>query len=137
MATEKEIKKELEIALKEVGLIKPKFDKKTNCWVFSHKLYPVSYGGETPEEVIKNYPLYLREFIKHRIDGCLAESIESRTYGRGGRRPGAGRPKGTTKEAKTRMYVPIPFAEWIRKPENLKWIGSKDNLKKLDRLIHG
>ena len=86
----------LVIALKEIGEIKPVFDKKCKEWVFSHELYPVEYGGETPEEVIKNYPLYLKEFIKQRLDHNLAPFVEKKTKGRGGYRPGAGRPKGTT-----------------------------------------
>lgn len=52
MATAKEIKKHLEIALNEVGKIKPWFDKDVNEWVFSNSNYP---GGESAEDVIKNY----------------------------------------------------------------------------------
>ena len=55
MATAKEIEKELAIVLKEVGLIKPWFDKETNSWVFSHKLYPVACEGSSPEDVIERY----------------------------------------------------------------------------------
>ena len=137
MATAKEIEKELAIALKEVGRIKPWFDKETDSWVFSHKLYPVECDGETSEDVIERYPLYLKEFLKHRLCGRLAAHVEAKTHGKGGYRPGAGRPKGTTKEPKERVYVPIAFAEWIRKAGNLSWIGSEDNLRKLDRLVHG
>jgi len=138
MATAKEVEKELAIALKEVGPIKPWLDKETNSWVFSHKLYPVECDGETPEDVVERYPLYLKEFLKHRLEGRLAVHVEAKTHGKGGRRPGAGRPKGTTKEPKERMYVPTQFAEWLRKEtENLNWIGCKDNIRKLDRLVHG
>ena len=82
-------------------------------------------------------PLYLKEFIRHRLEGRLAAHVEAKTHGKGGRRPGAGRPKGSTQEPKTRVYVPLPFAEWMRKAENLNWIGCKNNLRKLDRLVHG
>jgi hypothetical protein len=138
MATAKEIEKELAIVLKEVGPIKPWFDKETDSWVFSHKLYPVECDGETSEDVVECYPLYLKEFLQHRLEGRLAAHVEAKTHGKGGCRPGAGRPKGTTKEPKERMYVPIQFAEWLRKEaENLNWIGCKDNIRKLDRLVHG
>jgi hypothetical protein len=119
MATKKEIEKELEITLKEIGKITPVYDKRFKEWVFSHELYPVEYAGKTPEEVIKNYPLYLEEFIKHRLDNNLAPSVEKRTKGKGGYRPGAGRPKGTTGEVKKRVYLPEKIADWIRIPEHL------------------
>jgi hypothetical protein len=35
--------------------------------------------------VIKNYPRYLKEFIKERLDDNLAPLIEKKTKGRGGR----------------------------------------------------
>ena len=119
MASAKEIDKELAIALKEVGKIKPKFDKKTNDWGFSHKAYPVECGGSTPEEVIKNYPLYLREFIRHRVEGNLDPLIEKRTKGHGGRREGAGRPRGTAGEHKVRIYLREDLAMWLKNKENM------------------
>ena len=52
MASTKEIKKHLNIALEEVGEIKPRFSKNFNAWTFSHKKYPdVEYVGESAEEV--------------------------------------------------------------------------------------
>lgn len=75
MATKKEIEKHLKIALEEIGAIKPWFDEEVDAWVFEHKSYPVGYGGETKEEVVKNYPKYLREFIKQRLNSNLAPSI--------------------------------------------------------------
>src|SRR6267378_2076703 len=98
MATKKEIARHLKIALKEVGEIRPWFEKEVNAWVFEHKSYPVGYSGDSKEEVIKNYPRYLREFIKQRLNDNLAPSVEKRTKGRGGKREGAGRPRGTKKE---------------------------------------
>lgn len=35
---------------------------------------------------------------------------------RGGYREGAGRPKGTTKEPKERVLLPIDVAKWIKNP---------------------
>ena len=69
-----------------------------NEWILSHLDYPIEYGGESSEEVIQNYPRYLREFIKHRLDGNLSLLTEKKTKGHGGKREGAGRPTGTLKE---------------------------------------
>ncbi|HEX2583164.1 MAG TPA: hypothetical protein VHL30_03515 [Chlamydiales bacterium] len=115
MATKKEIESHLKTALKEVGEIKPWFDEEVNAWVFEHKAYPVGYGGESKEEVIKNYPKYLREFIKQRLNDNLAPSVEKSTKGRGGKREGAGRPKGTKKEPKERIYLPLDITNWVNK----------------------
>jgi hypothetical protein len=72
MASKKEIEEHLKIALDEVGKIKPWFDKDVNAWVFSHHSYPVEYAGDSREDVIKGYPLYLREFIRQRLNHNLA-----------------------------------------------------------------
>jgi hypothetical protein len=117
MATAKEIKKHLNIALKEVGEIKPWFDEDFNTWVFSNKNYPdVEYSGDSPEEVVKNYPLYLRDFIEERLNNNLAPHIEKATKGHGGRREGSGRPKGTKKEPRKRIYVATDVADWLETP---------------------
>lgn len=126
MATKKEVDDHLKIALKEVGDIKPKFDKKINAWIFSHRLYPVEYAGNSPEEVIKNYPKYLREFIKHRLDNKLAPVMEKMTKGHGGKRQGAGRPTGSKKNPTTTIRIAIPVAKWI-----------KDHKKDLQDLLSG
>jgi hypothetical protein len=84
MATKQEIKKHLEIALKEIGEINPWFDDDVNEWIFSHPNYPVEYGGNSPEEVIKNYPKYIQEFIKQRLNDNLNPLIEKKTKGHGG-----------------------------------------------------
>lgn len=114
MATKKEIEEHLKIALKEIGKIKPWFDCQVQEWIFSHPLYPVEYGGETQDEVIKNFPKYMREFIKWRLDDQLSDVNERMTFGHGGKRKGAGRPLGTTKEQKTRIYMPNDLAQWFR-----------------------
>lgn len=113
MATKKEIESHLKIALAEVGEIKPWFDKEVDACVFEHKAYPVGYSGESKEDVIKNYPKYLREFIRQRLNDNLALSVEKRTKGRGGKREGSGRPKGTKKEAKERIYLPTDITSWV------------------------
>lgn len=123
MATKKEIKEHLKIALEEVGKIKPWFDKEVDCWVFSHENYPVEYGGDSIEEVIENYPKYLMEFIKHRLEGRLSPINEKETKGRGGYREGAGRPKGSKSANPTKQIrVPADIAEWLKYPETITYL---------------
>lgn len=114
MASRKEIKEHLEIAIKEIGTIKPWFDKEVNEWIFSHPNYPVEYGGESSAEVIENYPKYLSEFIKHRLDNKLNPLTEKKTKGHGGKREGAGRPKGSLKKPSQRVTLPSDLASWLK-----------------------
>jgi hypothetical protein len=117
MATqeEKEIESHLALALEEIGEIKPWFSKDFNAWIFSHRLYPVEYAGDTREEVIQNYPLYMKEFIKHRLQNRRSPLMENKTKRHGGKRAGAGRPKGS-KEEKERIYVPKDIARFLKRP---------------------
>lgn len=117
MAAKKEIGAELEIALDEVGKIRPWFDKSAKEWVFSHPLYPVEYAGESKKDVIENYPKYLREFIKHRLNQKVDALVERKTKGRGGKRSGAGRPRGTKSEKTKTVRVKIYVAHWIKEHE--------------------
>jgi hypothetical protein len=64
--------------------------------------------------VIENFPKYMREFVKQRLNDNLADTVEKRTFGHGGKREGAGRPKGTIKEPKERVSLPVDLAEWFR-----------------------
>ena len=115
MAAKKEVEKHLKIALKEIGKIRPRFSKSYDAWIFRHPLYPdVECAGDSPEEVKKNYPLYLREFIKQRLNQNISNIAEKKTKGRGGRRKGAGRPKSSRKIAKTRIYVPVALASELK-----------------------
>jgi hypothetical protein len=86
MATKKGIEEHLKKALDEVGKIKPWFDEDVNAWVFGHPNYPVEYAGDSKEEVTKGYPLYLREFIRQRLNKNLASFVEKQTKGHGGKR---------------------------------------------------
>ena len=52
--------------------------KAVDAYVFEHPAYPVSYEGESEEEVIKGYPKYLREFILHRLDDKLHPLMEGK-----------------------------------------------------------
>jgi hypothetical protein len=120
MATKKEIDEHLQIALEEIGNIAPWFEKDVDAWVFSHKKYPdVEYGGESASDVIENYPKYLREFLKHRLNDNLTSRAEKKTKGRGGKREGSGRPAGTKKEPKKRVYLPKDVADWFEKPSSI------------------
>lgn len=118
MTTKKEIAIHLKSALMEIGEIKPWFNLDFDTWVFSHDLYPVEYSGDTKEEVIKNYPLYLKEFILHRLNDNLPPYMESKTKGHGGKSIGAGRPK-RKEEEKVRVYLPKDIAHWIKHPETI------------------
>ena len=110
MATIKEeLEKHLSIALQEIGEITPWYQEDVGCWIFEHVNYPVSCGENTPEAVKEKYPLYLKEFLLHRLQDRLDPLTEKAVKGRGGARKGAGRPK---KEEKTRTKT-------IRLPENL------------------
>ncbi|NGX53903.1 MAG: hypothetical protein K1000chlam4_00624 [Chlamydiae bacterium] len=120
MASKKEIEKHLKIALKEIGEIKPRFNRSVGEWIFKHSLYPVECGGDTKEEVIKNYPLYLKEFIAERLNANLNPRTEKKTRGRGGKRAGSGRPKGTAKLRKKRVYIPEDIAPWLKDPHNIE-----------------
>jgi hypothetical protein len=119
MATKKEIKEHLKTALEEIGQIEPWFDSDYNTWVFSHTLYPVEYSGDTKEEVIENYPLYLKDFIEERLKDNLSPITERKTKGRGGKRIGSGRPLGSTKEPKKRVSLPSDIADWIVMPDTI------------------
>lgn len=120
MASREEINEHLEIALKEVGKIKPWFDENFQVWVFSHKKYPdVDCAEDSEAKVIKNYPRYLKEFIKHRLDNNIDPKTEKATKGHGGKRMGAGRPVGTKKEPTKRVTLPKDIADWIESPSSL------------------
>jgi len=79
---EEKIESQLKLALTEVGKITPWYSQEFKAWVFSHELYPVEYSGDTKEEVIQNYPLYLKEFILHRLNDKLSPLMENKTKGR-------------------------------------------------------
>jgi hypothetical protein len=108
---EKDLTKELKIALTEIGSIKPWFEKEYKTWVFSHPLYPVECEGISSEEVIKKYPKYLAVFIEHRMQGRIDTINEKKTKGKGGYRPGAGRPIGSIKEPTKQVRLPIDIAQ--------------------------
>lgn len=114
MNPEKLLANEYKKALKEIGEIKPWWSEEDQLYVFEHKAYPVvDYLAKTPEEVIEKYQLVLQDFIAERLNSNIAEPIERITSGRGGSRPGAGRPKGTTKPPTLRKRLPADIARWL------------------------
>jgi hypothetical protein len=84
----KEIKEHLKIALKEIGEIKPWFDKKFNLWIFEHPAYPIGSEGSSPNEAVEKYHSYLEDFITERLNDNLAPFVEKDTKGHGGKRKG-------------------------------------------------
>lgn len=109
-----EVVADVKEALNQIGEIKPWFDEDMRCWIFEHPDFPESYGGESSAEVKKGYPLYLANMFQARIEGNLAPYVEKKIRFRGGVRPGAGRPKGTKGEPKTRIYVPTRLLKEIQ-----------------------
>jgi hypothetical protein len=101
-------------ALEQIGEIKPWFDKDVDAWVFEHPDFPESYAGDSEAEVIKGYPYYLAQMFEEQIKGNLAPQVEGKIHMRGGKRPGAGRPVGTKKEPKTRIYVPTRLLKEVQ-----------------------
>ena len=117
-----QLKQELSKALKEIGAIEPEWDDDVQSFIFEHPAYPVRYAGDSEQEVIQNYPLYLQDFIEERLKGNLAPFVEKLTSGRGGKRAGAGRKKGSIKAEPSKMVrVPVDVAQWLKaKPENIE-----------------
>ncbi len=127
MATKSEIKKEVKIALSEIGTITPWFDKDFKVWIYSNPLYPIECEGKNAEEVIEKYPKYLEVFIEHRMKEKLDVINEKKTKGKGGARPGAGRPVGSTKETTKQIRVPVDIAAWLNHP------GTIDHIRQMIR----
>ena len=75
----------------------------------------MEYAGDTKEEVIQNYPLYIEEFIKYRLQGRLSPLMENKTKGHGGKREGAGRPRGSKTDS-VRVYLPKDIANLLKEP---------------------
>ena len=82
----------------------------------THPYPDVEYAGDSQEEVIKNYPKYLKEFIKHRLDNNIDPRVEKATKGHAGKRERSGRPKGTKKGPTKRETLPKDVADWIESP---------------------
>ncbi|MEB3245994.1 MAG: hypothetical protein VKJ06_08440 [Vampirovibrionales bacterium] len=124
---------ELKKALQEIGPINPWFDEAVSAWVFEHPAYPESASGNTPEATIEAYQQVLAQWLQQRMAGRLAPYVEAKatgTAGRGGARPGAGRPRGTHKILTRTVRVPAELAHWLQaKPEHrarlMAWFESE------------
>lgn len=127
MATKSEIKEEVKIALSEIGTITPWFDEDFKIWIYSNPLYPIECEGESAAEVRKKYPKYLEVFIEHRMKGKLDKLNEKKTKGKGGSRPGAGRPVGSVKEKTKQIRVPLDIALWLNHPGTIEHIRQMIN----------
>lgn len=102
----------LEAVLAEIGPIMPVWDAECGEYGFSHPLYPsIEAPGDTPEECISTYQRLLAKFLEERLKGNLAPHVERMTSGRGGRRPGAGRPRGIPTLT---VRLPADVAEWLK-----------------------
>ncbi len=117
----KTLDEKLVAALEKIGAIVPWHDEDVSSYVFEHAEYPlVRYAGETPEEVIQNYPLYLRDYLEEEAAGNVSP-LAVKVFGRGGTREGAGRPVGTTKAPTKMVRLPVDLAVWLKAdPRNIE-----------------
>lgn len=118
---------ETQKALQEIGVIEPWFSEEDGLYVFEHPAYPaVVYGHKNKEKAIQGYKKALEEFIEDRLSGNVADFVEAMTSGRGGKRDGAGRPVGTKKAAKKRIYLETDVADWLNSnPQNVEAVRQK------------
>ena len=76
---------------------------------FEHPAYPIGCEGASSEEVVKKYPLYLRDFIEERLNDNLAPFVEKATKGHGGKREKSGsahrNDKGTNKTNSSALWI--------------------------------
>jgi predicted AAA+ superfamily ATPase len=57
--------------------------------------------------------------LERALHNNIWGSVEERTKGRGGKREGAGRPKGTKKPPTRRVSLPADVADWIERPSSI------------------
>jgi hypothetical protein len=105
------IEKELEIALREIGEIRPWWSKEDEMYVFEHPAYPfVMHADPDREEAKAGYMRALTGFIEDRIKGRVAPDVDRVTSGRAGARPGARRAKRSIKRKTQRINLPDDVA---------------------------
>jgi hypothetical protein len=88
-------------------------------YTFSHKAYPIGASGDTEQECTQRYIAWLGNFIHERLNNNLSLQTEAQTSGRGGKRAGAGRPKGSKKEPTKVIRLPDYVVEWLNEDKNL------------------
>ena len=82
----KEIQKHLKIALKEIGKIKPIYDKNKNKYFCEHYLYPyVKQYHNREDECVAKYKSQLMNFIKMRLTGLIPQDMCGTTKGMAGK----------------------------------------------------
>jgi hypothetical protein len=111
-------------ALKTIGGITPWYEDDVTAWVFEHEAYPaVRAAGDSAEEVIQSYPLYLRDYLEEELKGNVSPLAASTfSGGRGGKRLGAGRPR--TGEKTGTVRLPVYIVDWLKTPENRQKLES-------------
>lgn len=67
-------------ALKQIGGVKPVYDKDYECWIFEHPDFPESYAGDSANEVVTGYPFYLANMFQAQSEGNLAPFVEARIH---------------------------------------------------------
>jgi hypothetical protein len=112
---------EIQVALAEIGPIEPWWSEDDEMFVFEHPAYPrVMHADPDKQEAVNGYVRALRTFIEYRMAGKVTDAVERSTRGRGGMRPGAGRPKGTVKNPTLLIRLPVDVATWLKAdPANL------------------
>ena len=119
------IQQHVELALAEIGEITPVYNPEVEAWLFQHPAYDLEAEGETSDDCMATYKRWLHTFIKERLKNNLAPNVEAKSSGRGGKRDGAGRPIGTKKTDKMRIYVPQELAFWLKDEKNIQWLQSQ------------
>ena len=105
-------------ALALVGPIEPQYDGETGFRFFESPHFPhMEVHGDTAEEVMAQYPEFLKIHLQDLDAKRVAPFIAEATPGWGGFRPGAGRPR---KEPSVRKYLPADIAAWLDRKENLE-----------------
>lgn len=108
---------ELEKVLVEIGEIQPVWDNECGEFVASHPEYAsIDAPGDTVEEAIQTFHRLLCQFLQERINNNLAPHVERMTSGRGGKRPGSGRPKSSPT---TTIRLPSEIANWLKDNSHL------------------
>lgn len=114
MQLDEEVKK----ALEEIGEIAPWWSEEDGMYVFEHPAYPfVMHADPDEAEAKAGYLRAITGFIEDRLAGMVAPDVDRVTSGRGGVRPGAGRPRKDV--ATIAIRLPEDVARWLKAdPEN-------------------